>query len=68
MIKKQVKNESTDIMPHYIQEDGRIAAISARRRVADAKPVEHQLWLLDVTRGHAKHLMFNRFLASTTTY
>lgn len=61
MIKKQgEKRESTDIMPHYIQEDGRIAAISARRRVADAKPVEHQLWLLDVTRGHAKHLMFNQ--------
>ncbi|MEC7825735.1 MAG: S9 family peptidase, partial [Pseudomonadota bacterium] len=36
--------DKTDIMPHYIQEDGRIAAIDVRQRVADAKPVEETVW------------------------
>ena len=61
MLKKQeVLRNDTDIMPHYIQEDGRIAAIEARRRVADAKPTEHQLWYLDIQSGKAKQLQFSQ--------
>lgn len=48
----------TDIMPHYIQEDGRIAAIDARRRVADAKPLKHELWLLDLKQAETHKLSF----------
>lgn len=40
--------QDSDIMPNYIQEDGRIAAESVRRRVADAVPESHQLWLMDL--------------------
>ena len=41
--------DKTDIMPHYIQEDGRIASKEVRRRVADAKPRNDDLFLLDLT-------------------
>ncbi|BDX06280.1 peptidase S9 [Planctobacterium marinum] len=37
-----------DIMPNYIKENGRIKAESVRARVADAEPVEHQVWFLDL--------------------
>ncbi|WP_100641223.1 S9 family peptidase [Alteromonas facilis] len=37
-----------DIMPNYIQEDGRIAADRVRQRVADTKPESHSLWLLNL--------------------
>ena len=46
--------DKTDIMPHYIQEDGRIAAIDVRQRVADAKPVEETVWLVDLN-AHSQH-------------
>lgn len=46
--------DKTDIMPHYIQEDGRIAAIDVRQRVADAKPVEETVWLVDL-QAHSQH-------------
>lgn len=46
--------DKTDIMPHYIQEDGRIAAIDVRQRVADAQPVEETVWLLDI-QAHTQH-------------
>ncbi|MCY7297323.1 S9 family peptidase [Alteromonas sp. a30] len=52
------RRTKTDIMPHYIQEDGRIAAIDARRRVADAEPVNHELWLLDLENTEAHELSF----------
>ncbi len=48
----------TDIMPNYIQEDGRIAAENVRRRVADAKPESHTVWLLDLTAHTQKALSF----------
>ncbi len=44
----------TDIMPHYIQEDGRIASINARQRVADAEPENHDVWLVDLA-ANKKH-------------
>ncbi|GGW95662.1 peptidase S9 [Alteromonas halophila] len=46
--------DDTDIMPHYIQEDARIKGVPARRRVADAEPVNHTLWLLDL-ESQTKH-------------
>ncbi|WP_018981576.1 S9 family peptidase [Salinimonas chungwhensis] len=47
-----------DIMPHYIQEDGRIDAKEVRRRVADAKPENHQLWLVDLKTGQKQELSY----------
>lgn len=38
----------TDIMPNYIKENGRIAAEKVRQRVADAEPVNYDLWYLDL--------------------
>lgn len=46
----------SDIMPNYIKENGRIKAESVRARVADAEPVEHEIWYLDLT-SQEKHLL-----------
>ncbi|PTB86253.1 S9 family peptidase [Pseudidiomarina aestuarii] len=48
-----------DIMPNYIGEDGRVKAENVRRRVADAKPVEHQLMMLDLESGEQTTLTYN---------
>ncbi|NMH61131.1 S9 family peptidase [Alteromonas ponticola] len=48
----------TDIMPHYIQEDGRIASINARQRVADAEPENHEVWLVDLSTNQKHQLEF----------
>lgn len=48
-----------DIMPNYVAEDGRVKAESVRRRVADAKPVEHQLLLLDLSSGAQTQVTYN---------
>lgn len=48
-----------DIMPNYVAEDGRVKAESVRRRVADAKPVEHQIILLDLVNGNQTQLTYN---------
>ncbi len=50
--------DDTDIMPHYIQEDSRIAAKSVRQRVADAEPVNHHLWLLNLKSGEKSELNY----------
>lgn len=50
--------DDSDIMPHYIQEDGRIAAKEVRRRVADAEPENHTLWLVDVNTGDKQELAY----------
>lgn len=44
-------SDDTDIMPDYIEENGRIKAQSVRQRVADAEPIRHDVWLLDVQSG-----------------
>lgn len=54
--KKVSRRDSTDIMPHYIQEDGRIAAINVRKRVVDAEPVEQIIWLVNLKTG-TKHAL-----------
>lgn len=51
--------EKGDIMPNYINEDGRISSERVRRRVADAKPNEHQLVLLDLTEHTDTTLTYN---------
>jgi dipeptidyl aminopeptidase/acylaminoacyl peptidase len=43
--------DDTDIMPDYIEENGRIKAQNVRQRVADAEPIRHDVWLLDVQSG-----------------
>lgn len=46
--------DESDIMPHYIQENARIASVPVRRRVADAKPRTDHLFLLELATGE-KH-------------
>ena len=50
--------DDSDIMPHYIQEDSRIAAKSVRQRVADAEPVNHELWFLNLSTGEKQALNY----------
>ncbi len=56
--KDKPSRDKSDIMPHYIQEDSRIAAKSVRQRVADAEPVNHELWLLDLKNGEKSALNY----------
>ena len=50
--------QDSDIMPNYIQEDGRIAAESVRSRVADAKPESDKVWLVDIGAGSSHEISF----------
>ncbi|GAC33834.1 S9 family peptidase [Paraglaciecola polaris] len=52
--KSQKDRSDEDLMPAYIGDDGRIERKDVRQRVADAKPVNHDLWLLDLTE-HKKY-------------
>ncbi|MGB3725180.1 MAG: prolyl oligopeptidase family serine peptidase [Glaciecola sp.] len=47
---KPTRSEN-DIMPDYIEENGRIKSQSVRKRVADAEPESHQLYFVDVNKG-----------------
>lgn len=49
-------SDDTDIMPDYIEENGRIKAQRVRQRVADAKPIQHDIWLLDILTGNKTQL------------
>ena len=51
--------DDTDIMPNYINEDGRIATDKVRRRVADAEPVQHHIWLLNLETRSKQKLSYN---------
>jgi dipeptidyl aminopeptidase/acylaminoacyl peptidase len=48
-----------DIMPNYINEDGRITTDNVRRRVADAKPVKHNIWLLNLDARSKRKILYN---------
>jgi dipeptidyl aminopeptidase/acylaminoacyl peptidase len=48
-----------DIMPNYVTDDGRVAAQPVRSRVADAKPVEHEVVMLDLSSGEQTTLTYN---------
>ncbi|MBF7072765.1 S9 family peptidase [Glaciecola sp. MH2013] len=43
--------DDSDIMPDYIEENGRIKAQPVRQRVADAKAISHDIWLLDLSNN-----------------
>ena len=51
--------EDGDIMPNYINENGRIATENVRRRVADAKPVQHNIWLVNLEDRSKRKLSYN---------
>jgi dipeptidyl aminopeptidase/acylaminoacyl peptidase len=48
--------KDSDIMPNYIQEDGRIAAQPVRRRVSDSTPLADKIWLIDVKTSNATEI------------
>lgn len=50
--------DDTDIMPDYIEENGRIAAKNVRQRVADAKPVSHRVHFLDLKQNTQEEISF----------
>ncbi|RUO22475.1 S9 family peptidase [Aliidiomarina iranensis] len=47
-----------DLMPRYVTESGRIENQNVRRRVADAKPVNHTLYWLDLNTGEKTELSY----------
>ena len=47
-----------DIMPDYIEENGRIKAQTVRQRVADAKPQSHSVFFLDIAKNTQKELSY----------
>jgi len=49
-------SDESDIMPDYIEENGRIKAQRVRQRVADAEPIQHDVWLLEVRSGEKTKL------------
>ncbi|WP_404402705.1 prolyl oligopeptidase family serine peptidase [Idiomarina seosinensis] len=51
--------EEGDIMPNYINEDGRVSSERVRRRVADAVPEKHELVLLDLVEHQSSTLTYN---------
>ena len=52
------QRSDTDIMPDYIQEDGRIKAQPVRQRVADAEPSSHSIFFLDIENNTQKKLSY----------
>ena len=56
--KDEPQSDDSDIMPNYIVENGRVKAQNVRRRVADEKPVNHQLWLVDLNTGAQSQLNY----------
>jgi len=55
---KGSSRDDTDIMPDYIEENGRIKAQSVRQRVADAKPQSHYLFLVDLKNNSKTALSY----------
>ena len=50
--------DDSDIMPDYIEEDGRIKAHSARQRVADAKSQSHDIVFVDIEKNTQTKLSY----------
>lgn len=50
--------DASDIMPDYIEENGRIKAQSVRQRVADAKPHSHYIYSVDIKSGEVSLISF----------
>jgi len=51
--------DDSDVMPNYINEDGRITTDNVRRRVADAQPVKHNIWILNLDNRSKRELSYN---------
>ncbi|MEP7703684.1 prolyl oligopeptidase family serine peptidase [Paraglaciecola sp. 25GB23A] len=52
------ERDDNDIMPNYINENGRIKTDDVRQRVADAHPVEQTLWLLNLVEHSVQKLPY----------
>lgn len=52
------ERDASDIMPNYINENGRIKTDDVRQRVADAHPVEQTLWLLNLVEHSVQKLSY----------
>ncbi len=52
--------DDSDIMPKYINLDGRIHNDKVRRRVADEPSRNHKVWLIDLTKRVKTKLSFNQ--------
>ncbi|MFC4699248.1 prolyl oligopeptidase family serine peptidase [Glaciecola siphonariae] len=50
--------DDSDIMPDYIEESGRIVAKPVRQRVADAKPISHDIYLLDIEANTQRKISY----------
>lgn len=48
----------SDLMPRYVTESGRVENQNVRRRVADAKPIHHTLYLVDISSGEKTELSY----------
>lgn len=48
----------SDVMPDYIQDTGRIAVKNVRQRVADAKPQNDDVWLVNLSSYNKTKLKF----------
>ncbi|EGN75722.1 dipeptidyl aminopeptidase/acylaminoacyl peptidase [Idiomarina sp. A28L] len=48
----------SDLMPRYVTETGRVENQNVRRRVADAKPIHHTLYLVDISSGEKTELSY----------
>jgi dipeptidyl aminopeptidase/acylaminoacyl peptidase len=53
------KRNDDDIMPNYINENGRIANDKVRARVADAEPQQHSIWLINLDSRLKRKLSFS---------
>ncbi|WP_339720219.1 prolyl oligopeptidase family serine peptidase [uncultured Paraglaciecola sp.] len=51
--------DNTDIMPNYINEDGRVAADDVRQRVADAAPSQQSIWLVNLENRSKRKLSYS---------
>jgi len=54
----KVNRNDSDIMPDYIEENGRIKAQSVRQRVADAKSESHQIYFINIDENTVKELSY----------
>lgn len=53
------KQNDNDIMPNYINENGRIANNKVRARVADSQSERHNIWLINLETKFKRKLSFN---------
>lgn len=61
LVEQQIDSvlDNDDIMPNYINEDGRIATDNVRSRVADEEASSHNIWLLNLENRSKQKLSFN---------